>query len=685
MRHPALRVRYLVAFTCATALIATMTVVPRGAEDGEWRTYTGGNAGLKYSPLDQINKGNVKSLRIVWRQSAMPMDIRKGRGTVALPVNYQTTPVMVGNLLYMTASDSSVVALNPGTGVPVWSYVPPVLMPAEAPDPNEKPTTIVAGRSANRGLAYWSNGTDSRIIAITGSSLFALDAKTGALITTFGTDGSVDLTKGFRRAATGTRWTAVPLIVKDLIVLGGNARDAAGVAVPGDIRAYDVRSGKLAWQFNVIPDFGEYGNDTWLEDSYAYAGAGGVWGFMSADDELGYVYLATETPTASGGGDFWGGRRPGNGLFAESLVCLDARTGKRVWHFQAIHHGIWDWDFNAAPNLVDITVDGRKIKAIAEVSKQAFVYVLDRVTGQPVWPIEERPVPKGNVPGEWYSPTQPFPTKPPPFDQQGVSIDDLIDFTPELRAEAITILNQYSYGELFTPPSVAANGKKGTAQMPGAAGGANWTGAGFDPETGVLYVTSVHAPVIHEMIEGDDAAPREPVENIPGQLPVFLPRDQQKPEWTNRRGAALTGRWLEGPQGLPIFKPPYGRLVAIDLNKGEKLWTVANGDGPRDHPAIKHLNLPKLGQPGRAAPLVTKTLVFLGEGGNETVVALPAFGGGKMFRAYDKADGSIVWEMELPGGTTGAPMTYSYNGEQYIVVATGFKGVPGELIALALP
>jgi quinoprotein glucose dehydrogenase len=688
MRDPALRARYRVAFAFVAVLIAATTTVPRGAEDGEWRTYAGTNAGAKYSALDLIDKNNVKNLKIAWRQSAMPEVIRAGRSSIALPVNYQTTPVMVGNLLYLTASDGSVIALNPGTGAPVWSYVPPDLRPSEASAPNEPVKIIVGGRSANRGLAYWSDGKDARIVTITGRALVALDAKTGTVIPTFGTNGSIDLTKGFRRAAASTRWTSVPLIINDLVVLGGNATDTGGQAMPGDIRAYDVRSGKLVWKFNVIPDFGEYGNDSWLEDSYAYAGAGGVWGFMSADDELGYLYLATETPSAMGGGDFYGGKRPGNGLFAESLVCIDAKTGKRVWHFQAIHHGIWDWDFTSAPNLVDITVNGRKIKAIAEVSKQAFVYVLDRVTGQPVWPIEERPVPKGNVPSEWYSPTQPFPTKPPAFDQQGASIDDLIDFTPELRQEAIKILNQYEYGPLFTPPSVAANGKKGTVQMPGAAGGANWTGAGVDPETGILYVTSVHTPFIAEMIRGEDAPPPSPANQGPqvaGAPPAPPTPQGPKPEWTNRRGPAVTGPWLEGPQGLPIFKPPYGRLVAIDLNKGEILWTVANGDGPRDHPAIKHLNLPKLGQPGRVAPLVTKTMVFLGEGGNASVVAKPEYGGGKMFRAYDKANGSILWEMDLGTGTTGAPMTYSYNGKQYIVVATGYKDVAGELIALALP
>ena len=399
---------------------------------------------------------------------------------------------------------------------------------------------------------------------------------------------------------------------------------------------------------------------------------------MSADDELGYVYIATETPSAKGG-DFWGGKRPGDNLFAESIVCLDAKTGKRVWHFQGIHHGIWDYDFNSAPNLVDITVDGRRIKAIAEVSKQAYVYVLDRVTGKPVWPIEERPVPPGDTPGEWYSPTQPMPTKPPAYDQQGVTVDDLIDFTPELRQEAVRILSRYRYGPLFTTPSVGGgpDGTKGAVQMPGAAGGSNWTGAGVDPETGIMYVTSVHSPYIAELVKGSD--PEAASANGPTGAAG------RSVEWTVRRGAAVIGAWLEGPQGLPIFKPPYGRLVAIDLNKGSILWTAANGNGPRDHPAIKHLNLPPLGQPGRVSPLVTKTMVFLGEGGNSAVVALPPGGGGKMFRAYDKATGTVLWEMELPGGTTGAPMTYLYNGKQYIVVATGWTGVGGELIALALP
>ena len=658
------------------AAAAAVTIATRGATVpvGEWRSYAATNAGEKYAALDQINGTNVKDLRIAWRQSSMPAPVRLGRGKVAVPTNYQVTPLMAGGLLFASAGDGSVFALNPGTGAVVWSYVPPDLVKSETR--NDPPGEMLVGRSANRGVAYWPGGGEPRVVAITGQSLVALDAKSGVPASSFGVAGSVDLSQGYRRPAASMRWTSVPLVVGDVIVVGGLPTAPDGNFMPGDVRGYDARTGKLVWTFNVIPEFGEVGSDTWLKDSYAYSGGAGVWGLMSADDELGLVYVATETPT-SRGGDFWGGQRPGNNLFAESLVCLDARSGRRKWHFQAVHHGIWDYDFNAQPNLVDITVEGRRVKAIAEVSKQAFVYVLDRVTGQPVWPIVERPVPAGNTPGEWYAPTQPFPTRPPAFDQQGATIDDLIDFTPELRQQAIATISQYRYGGLFTPPTIADGRTRGTVQMPGAVGGANWTGAAVDPESGILYVPSVHAPFIAEMVRAKD----------PEAGSVNHPRGAAAAdiEWAARRGAGVTGPWLEGPQGLPIFKPPYGRLVAIDLNRGEIKWTVANGEGPRDHPAIKHLNLPPLGQGGRVSPLVTRTLLFLGEGGNNAVVALPPGGGGKKFRAYDKATGAVVWETTLDAGTTGAPMTYLYGGKQYIVVATGWKDVASELVALALP
>src|SRR5579864_1596611 len=349
MRKRAMRRRCLLAAAVALA----MTTPSRGAaeQSGEWRAYAGSNAGLKYSPLDQINQGNVKNLKIAWRQSAMPPEVRRGRETVSIPTNYQVTPLMIGGVLYITTGDGSVAALNPATGTVVWSYIPAELIKKVVQEKDQPPGETLTGRSANRGVAYWTDGIDQRVIAITGTSLVALNGRTGALVREFANGGVLDLTTGYRRSAASFQWTSVPLVVKDVIVVGGVATAPDGQFLPGEIRAYDVRTGKQAWTFNVVPDFGEVGNNTWLKDSSAYSGAAGVWGFMSADDELGYVYVPTETPS-SRGGDFWGGRRPGNNLFAESLVCLDARTGKRVWHFQAVHHGIWDYDFNAPPDLI---------------------------------------------------------------------------------------------------------------------------------------------------------------------------------------------------------------------------------------------------------------------------------------------------------------------------------------------
>jgi quinoprotein glucose dehydrogenase len=587
---------------------------------------------------------------------------------------------MVGGLLYVSTAVGVAAALDPETGKVVWYDVPPardvdrtqgqpppVVPPQSAAAQAVRPPSPQPGRTS-RGLAYWTDGRDARIIALTGQYLVALNAKTGKRYSDFGDtgNGDIDLSKGYDRPAPGYRWGGPPLVVRDVIVLGGlggapGENTGRQNGNQGDIRAFDVRTGKQLWKFRTVPRPGEFGNETWLNDSWSYSGDVSVWGQLSADEELGYVYAPIETPN----NNYYGGARPGNNLFAESLICLDAMTGKRVWHFQAVHHGIWDWDFNSPPSLIDITVAGRKIKAVAEVSKQNFVYVFDRVTGQPVWPIEERPVPKGDVPGEWYSPTQPFPTKPPPFDQQGVTIDDLVDFTPELRKEALDIVNQYHYGPLFIPPTLAGgpagnDGKKGYLQMPGTVS-TLWNSPAFDPETGMLYVPSVQRPL----------AARLEKAGAPGSDVAFVMRAYPGPL---------------GPRGLPTpFKPPYGRLTAIDLNRGEIAWRVANGDGPRHHPDLKALNLPPLGQGGRVAPLVTKTMVFMGEGTNDGVIAAPPGYGGKIFRAFDKATGQTIWEMELPGGVSGAPMTYMINGKQFIVVAVGWKDMPAEWIALALP
>jgi len=357
----------------------------------------------------------------------------------------------------------------------------------------------------------------------------------------------------------------------------------------------------------------------------------------------------------------YGGHRLGNNLFSDSLVCLKAETGERVWHFQLVHHDLWDYDSPAAPILADIRVNGKPIKAVVQVTKQGFAFVFDRVTGQPVWPIEERPVPQSATPGERTSPTQPFPTKPAPFERQGVSIDQLIDFTPELRSEAIEITKRYVTGPLFTPPSVKGDGPndtRGTLQLPGSVGGADWNGAALDPETGILYVPSVTGTFAADLIPGETTR-------------------------SNLRYVHGTREFVTGPRGLPLFKPPYGRITAINLNTGDHVWMKPNGDGPRDHPAIKQLNLPPLGQPGRASPLVTKTLLFIGEG-DPINVRTPPGGGGKKFRAYDKANGAVVWEMEFPAGTTGAPMTYMHKGKQYIVLAIGSNEHQAEFVALTL-
>ena len=661
--------RALLGVGCNRLLRALVLVSVLGApclsaaQSDEWRAYAADLASTKYSPLDLINANNVHDLRVVWRQSTIPDAVRQGNPLEA-PVSVQNTPLMIGRLLYVSTGLGTVAALDATTGEVAWYDAAPV----------EDGKAVRRG-GATRGVAYWADpeSNDERIIAVVGSKLVALNSKTGERYSNFGVGGEVDLTLGFddRRVETFV-WRSAPIVVRDIIVIGSAMTDivsqgqpALKTMPPGDVRGFDVRTGEQRWIFHTIPQEGAFGNDTWLtapnEDraSWEYTGNTNMWAWPSADEELGYVYLPLSTPTS----DYYGGHRWGDNLFAESLVCLDAQTGERVWHFQAVHHGLWDYDFPAAPNLVDITVDGRQIKAVAIVSKQAFTYVFDRATGEPVWPIEERPVAPGDVPGERYAPTQPFPTKPPPFDQQGATLDNLIDFTPALRQEAVDILNQYVYGPLFTPPSIVdeqPGGTDGTVQLPGLVGGADWGGAGVDPETGTLYVASIQGPALVGLVKSTH--PRSDV------------------DWVMRAIEAPSG-----PRGLPLFKPPYGQLVAIDLNKGEIAWSTPNGDGPRNHPAIAHLDLPPLGQGGRVSPLVTKTLVFLGEGINTGMPALPPGSGGSLFCAYDKATGEVISEIELPGGTTSAPMTYKVDGKQYIVVVVGWEDMPSEFVALALP
>ena len=630
------------------ALPASPAFGQRGAQNGEWRSYGGDAGSTKYSPLDAIDETNVQNLQVAWTWQSVDYDRQAEDPDVRFNSVLLATPLKVGNALFTSTNLGQAAAIDPVTGETLWVY-------------NSLAEGTNAGRGrGTRGLAYWTDGSDERLLLVSGEHLVALGTRTGELYPEFGENGKVDLRQDMGPRLQRYAWNAAPLVCGDVVIVGAAMSDSPTrqEATPGYVRGYDVITGQLRWRFNPVPQPGQAGNETWEDGSWEYSGNANVWTLMSADEELGYVYLPVSTPT----NDWYGGHRLGDNLFAESLVTLDCATGERVWHFQMVHHGLWDYDNPAAPILVDITVDGRPIKAVVQVTKQGFTYVFDRVTGEPVWPIVELAVPPSLVPGERASPTQPFPTWPLPFERQGITVNDLIDFTPELRAEAIEILGGYVFGPMFTPPSVRSDDPdetQGTIQLPGWVGGADWNGAAVDPETQILYVPSVTAPIVVALVAPDPDAS----------------------DFNYVRGAP---RSVQGPRGLPLVKPPWGRITAIDLNTGDHLWMVPNGEGIRDHEALQGLDLPKLGTPGRPAPLLTKTLLFIGEG-SPSMLAMPRFAGGKMFRAYDKDTGEVLWEMELPAGTTGAPMTYMADGKQYIVVGIGEANRPAEFIALSLP
>jgi len=655
--------RVYAAAALTTVLLASVMgcsrqVSPAGGTDVEWGAYAGDRGSTKYSALDQINKDNVAQLKIAWRRPAVDSSLMQRDPGHVVSRDFRATPLMVNGTLFSPNGVGLVEAFQPATGRTIW---------VQEPFPDERQQGL-AGDST-RSVAFWRDGSDARIFVIRGEYLIALDPNTGKPIANWGDSGRISLKAGLGPLAATYDSSAGPQVCGDVVMTGGSMTDRPPVKEqpPGDVQAFDVRTGKPRWTFHVVPREGEFGIETWENESWKYTGNTNLWSMISADEELGLAYFPLSSPT----NDMFGGHRLGDNLFSDSIVAVNCSTGARVWHYQTVHHDLWDYDLPAAPILADINVEGRPIKAVVQVTKQGFTFVFDRATGEPVWPIEERAVPTSATPGERTAPTQPFPTKPAPFERQGVTTDDLIDFTPELRAEALELVKQYRIGPLFTPPTIKTDAVKGTVQLPGSVGGADWQGGAFDKETGILYVESITAPFVADILKGD-------------------------PENTNLAYVPGLRAYPAGPKGLPLLKPPYGRITAIDLNRGEILWTVANGDGPRDHPLLKSLNLPPLGNPGRSSPLVTKSLLFVGEGDPimvragsrlppEMPIGIAPGAGGKKFRAYDKATGAVLWETELDAGTTGAPMTYMFEGKQYVIVPIGSADHEPEWIALSLP
>jgi quinoprotein glucose dehydrogenase len=645
------RTLWTVVALAAVCIAARQTVIGRPTP-GEWSAYGADAGNTKYSALDQITASNAKDLRVAWRWTSPDNEIVRAHPGLHLNL-FEATPVALDGNLFVATGLHEVASIDGRTGRTRWVYDPRLY---------ERGTPQRLG-FVHRGVALWPAG--GRVFHATGDGyLVALDVRTGTPVATFGSEGRVDLLAGLRRPVERFQFgvNSPPIVVGDVVVVGSFVQDGwrSKTGPPGDVRGYDARTGRLRWTFHTVPDSGETGTDTWLNDSWKYTGSTNVWTIMSADEELGYVYLPTSTPT----NDHYGGHRLGDNLFAESVVALDAKTGRRVWHFQAVHHGIWDYDLPAAPVLADVTIDGRRRRILAQVSKQAFAYVLDRETGVPIWPIAERSVPPSVVPGEVLSPTQPFPSRPAPFDRQGITVDDLIDFTPALRRDATEILNRFDYGPLYTPLS-----ERGAVIMPGAVGGASWAGAGVDPETGWLYVPSVTNPYVMRVRALDAAT-----------------SDMRYATWGSDRFA------LNGPDGLPLTKPPYGRITAIDLNTGEHKWVAPLGAGPRDHPALKSLDLPRLGWPSRGFVLITRTLLFAAQepaisprfSTTQNAFEFTAQTRAPYLSAFDKRTGQLLFELPLPANAGGSPMTFRAGSQQYVVVPVGGGGVRAELVAVSL-
>ena len=628
-------------FFALALLLPTVTFAQ--AKPGEWPAYHRDLASTRYSPLDQVNRDNASKLTVAWTWKT---------DSTEREFKNENTPLMIDGVLYFTSGiRRSVVAVDAATGAEKWRW-----------SYTESPARLRSAprQGAGRGVAYWTDGKSARIFVVTPSfKLVALDAATGKQVPTFGDQGMVDLKLQLGvqlnpdSAVIGS--SSPPMVFENFVVIGPaleeGSRPPSMKNVPGRILAIDAVTGALKWRFNTIPQKGEFGYDTWLNpESAVYTGNAGAWAPLTVDAKRGYLYLPVEGAT----GDYYGGHRPGANLFASTLVCLDIRTGKRVWHFQTVHHDIWDRDNPTAPILADINVGGRRIEAVVQLTKQSFAYVFDRATGAPVWPIVETPVPQTDVPGEWTSPTQPIPTKPAAFDRQGVKVDELIDFTPALRAAALEAVKPYRLGELYSPPSVVngPDGTQGTLNLPGFVGGANWEHGSFDPETGMLYVGSFT--------------------NV-GNYGLNQDTARSDMRYVGRAGRTPT------VNGLPLMKPPYNRVTAINLNTGDHAWMVPGGDTPAgiaNNPALQGLTIPPTGALTRPAVMATKTLLFMVEG----------WGSAPVLHVLDKRTGQRITDIALPGSVGGSPMSYMVNGRQYIALWVGRQGsMPAQLITLALP
>jgi quinoprotein glucose dehydrogenase len=655
------RVRLLCCAMAALFLLIYLAALPRtiqaqsGGNISEWPTYGADLANTRYRPFDQIDATNFDKLEVAW---TFKTDNLGPRPEYML----EGTPLMVGGVLYATAGTRrAVVALDAATGELLWMH-----SENEGERGDASPRRI-----SGRGLAFWSGGGESRIFYVTiGYRLVALDAKTGIPVRGFGENGAVDLKQGVQFGA-GQQidlvkgqigLNATPLVAKDEVLVGSafpSGKPETHNTPKGLVRAFDARTGKLIWTFRTIPKPGEFGNDTWLDGSWATNGNTGVWTQIAVDEDLGIAYLPVEAPTS----DHYGGHRPGNGLFGNSLVAVDLKTGQRKWHYQLVHHEMWDMDISSAPVLLDIVVDGRTIKAVAQPTKQATLYVFDRVTGKPVWPIEEQPVEKGTAPGEWYSPTQPIPTKPKAYARTGVSVDDFIDFTPALRNQALQATERYKIGPRFTPPVVDTDSQHGTLTLGTGGGGTNWPGGSYDPETHTFYVEACNACL----------------------MVIGLVKPKPGTSDLNYLWGSPDGDDDLRIRGMPLFKPPYGTITAINMDTGEFVWQIAHGetlDAVRDNPALKGLTIPRTGQPLHAGTLITKTLVISGD---PIATTVPPHGRGAILHAYDKMTGKEVGAVFLPAPQTGSPMTYMLNGRQYIVLAVSGGTFSGEYIAFRLP